>query len=430
MRQEDSKVHAIFGPPGTGKTRRLIDIARREAQPERETLFLSFTRAAAAEAVSRLPNASYIKTSTLHSMAFNALGATKASVVDSRKLAEFGTKAGFPFKGSEFGSDEPQEGDEYANVLQFSNNRMMAPLLAWDQFGRPGTQRRFEMFVTAYRAWKSAFGHMDFDDMLRLFVEKYQPTDHDRVVFLDEAQDCSPLQWAVMDKLAKSASKVYIAGDDDQAIYEWSGADPHGMVRFKERHKGTMEVLGQSHRTPASVHQMVHNSLLRDIEHRVYKKYDPAPRSGFISRFGDFMNLRLQDLDEGGALILVRDRWREDEVKRALNRDMVPYDVWGGSSPWTSRLAQSLKRGETPEIPPMWSEFYRQADLSLPVKTHVATIHQAKGREHRRVILDLTLPARVELNLYRNRDAELRVMYVGCTRTSNELILCGGNPLL
>ncbi len=427
MKQPSTQVHTIFGPPGTGKTRKLVDIAKREARPESPSLFLSFTKAAAAEAVSRLPNASFIQTSTMHSMAFQSLGLTKASVVDSRKLYEFGVHAGFPFKGSERGSDEPQEGDEYSNVLQFANNQLIAPDVAYDRLGRPGTRARFTMFVEAYQAWKKVYGHLDFDDMLRIFVEQERPGRSYHAIFLDEAQDCSPLQWTVMEKLRKQAAHVYIAGDDDQAIYEWSGADPHGMVDFKDRHRGTMEVLNQSHRVPRVVHEMVHNKLLREIKRRVYKKFDPTDGEGSITRYGDFTNV---DLSQFSGLILVRDRWREDEVKRALNRELIPYDVWGGSSPWTSRIAQALKRGETPEIPLLWREFYRQADLSLPVAIHVATIHQAKGRESDRVLLDLTLPSRVEQNLYANRDAELRVMYVACTRTANELLLCGGNQLL
>ena len=56
-------------------------------------------------------------------------------------------------------------------------------------------------------------------------------------VVLDEAQDLSPLQWQMIDKMLSfpQVEEVTIAGDDDQAIYEWAGADPHGMAGFAER---------------------------------------------------------------------------------------------------------------------------------------------------------------------------------------------------
>ena len=54
----------------------------------------------------------------------------------------------------------------------------------------------------------------------------------DAVLIIDEAQDCTPLQWSVIYKLAQNARRIYLAGDDDQAIYEWNGADPRYFTRF------------------------------------------------------------------------------------------------------------------------------------------------------------------------------------------------------
>jgi len=81
-------------------------------------------------------------------------------------------------------------------------------------------------------------------------------------------------------------------------------------------------------------------------------------------------------------------------------------------------------------FPLVWREFYAMADLNKPINFSLSTIHQAKGRESHRVILDLTLPSRTLVSMYNDRDAELRVLYVALTRSSDELILCGENPLL
>ena len=45
------------------------------------------------------------------------------------------------------------------------------------------------------------------------------------VVFVDEAQDLSPIQWKMVDILRENSKYVILAGDDDQAIYGWAGAD-------------------------------------------------------------------------------------------------------------------------------------------------------------------------------------------------------------
>lgn len=428
------KVFSIFGPPGTGKTRRLVELADRATQaPDvKNPVYLSYTRAAAAEAVSRLTQGHAVRASTIHSMAFNALGMNRAGVVDFRKMQEFSRQTGIPFKGMEDGSDEVQEGDEYMTVLQYANNRMINIDEAYDLQHRPGTWPRFSMFIDAYADWKKAFGYMDFDDMLYHFIA--MPSVNMKrhgVVFLDEAQDCSPLQWKAFNLVCAHAEHVFIAGDDDQAIYEWNGANPHGMIEFTEEHDGKITVLDQSHRVPRSALGLAAAKCLDEISKRVPKEFKARDAQGTITEYGDFINIDVTEFDnEGGGMVLVRDRFKLDEVKKEFNRSMIPYRVLGGHSPWVSKVAEELRKGNKPEIPAIWREFYRQADLNRPVLCTLSTIHQAKGRENKRVLLDLTLPTRALLDLQTNRDAELRVMYVALTRVSEDLILCGSNPLI
>lgn len=418
------KVTTLFGPPGTGKTSEQLRIL---ARIDRPALFLSFTKAGAQEAVSRLPEGSKVRPSTIHSFVFNAMGMTRASMVDAKKLAEYGRVAGVPFKGEELGVDEPQEGDEFAAVLEYANNRLMPLDEAYDHFGQPGTRHRFFSFVTGYQAWKREFGFMDFDDLLIRFMKDYK-IECPPVVSLDEAQDCSPLQWQVFEKIVQSgAEQVFISGDDDQAIYAWNGADPHGMVKFSEEHGAKIRVLQQSWRVPRSVFDLTHRKVLGKIGTRAEKEFRPADRDGKVVHYGDFWDVNLNGFK---GMILGRDRWRLDEIRRALNREMIPYEAPGLGSPWTSKVAQALRQGKTPEIPIQWREFYRQADLSRPIEISLSTIHQAKGREADNVILDLQMSTKVLNNIYKDRDAELRVMYVGLTRAAHKLILCGENPLI
>lgn len=85
---------------------------------------------------------------------------------------------------------------------------------------------------------------IDFDDQLvfafdiirkgeetaRHFREKYQYWS------IDEAQDCSRLQHALLYLLSGKAGNLFMVGDEDQSIYGFRGASPSLMLGFDTRY--------------------------------------------------------------------------------------------------------------------------------------------------------------------------------------------------
>lgn len=464
------QVNAIYGPPGTGKTtellRRVKETRDSGVQAER-VAFVSFTRAAASEALSRLGLKRSNNVSTIHAMAFRSLGMRQTQVVDSMKLREFSAVMGIPIIGKSPEDDEERaDGDFYLDLLNYARNTFSNPSEIYDISDRPGNRAEFNAFVRAYAEWKSTYGYYDFTDMLERAARGSMRGDSE-VVFVDEAQDLSPLQWRVIERLVRHAQEVHIAGDDDQAIYTWAGADAHGMARFTQKHKGNSHVLSLSHRLPASVHARSQD-LIRRVTFRVDKEFSPRPDLGLVRVHGSINSV---DITHGEDILLLgRTHSVLREVEQSLIERRIPYTRESGrpglyqnryaagirafrklgrgeritdgersaiftiSSAETRRLLEVGNLdvlGRTPfyvalQVPGRVVDFYADADLDTEPTIRLSTIHAAKGHEADRVILLTDMTTRVQQTAEKSPDDEVRVFYVGMTRSKRVLDIVEG----
>ena len=87
-------------------------------------------------------------------------------------------------------------------------------------------------------------------------------------VFLDEAQDLSPLQWDMFFHIEEQCKRSYIAGDDDQTIYGFQGADPSIFINLRGE-IGEFNIaqvtMGRSTRPILDVINIPHVTLDNDI---------------------------------------------------------------------------------------------------------------------------------------------------------------------
>ncbi|MEO0568357.1 MAG: double-strand break repair helicase AddA [Pseudomonadota bacterium] len=111
------------------------------------------------------------------------------------------------------------------------------------------------VFIPTYERTKALRGFLDFDDLiLRARDLLTDPKVADWVLFkldggidhilVDEAQDTSPAQWQLIERLAKEITSgegarsdtprtVFVVGDKKQSIYSFQGADPKGFDLMK-----------------------------------------------------------------------------------------------------------------------------------------------------------------------------------------------------
>ena len=89
---------------------------------------------------------------------------------------------------------------------------------------------------------------------------------------MDEFQDTNTIQYALIQLLAGANNKVFIVGDDDQAIYGWRGAKVENIQRF-QKHFPSAELirLEQNYRSTTTILSAA-NALIDNNADRMGKK--------------------------------------------------------------------------------------------------------------------------------------------------------------
>lgn len=479
----------IYGPPGTGKSTKLLGLMKEHVEsgtPVGKIGLVSFTKSAAHELATRAGIKPGGNISTMHSYAFRLAGISRDQVVGPAHLADLSKRIGIEVTGriSKDGESFSKEGDFYLALEAYHRATLGTDIVeTYDASPRLGTLSKFRLFCESYPIWKKSHGYVDFQDMLDLALIEEAP-DLD-VLFVDEAQDLSASQWKLLDHWAKTIPTIYVAGDDDQAIYEWSGAHVHGMFEFEEKHNAHRHVLSQSYRVPVAVFNHA-NKLLGIVKKRVPKEYKPTANTGTINRR---MSLTASDLDlSEQTFILYRTHSARKKTEETIRRLGVPY--WGGSSPLgregapsrvvraisvfyklkdnlahmnqvmltpteskllADHLAGSVRKALSEGqyeyfINHAWWECFSPRDLETfkylrlmdrfwggrPDKIvpfiQLMTIHESKGKEADHVVLINEITKRVHDGFITNPDQEVRTMYVASTRSKNKLtIILGEN---
>ena len=146
--------------------------------------------------------------------------------------------------------------------------------------------------------------------MLEQFIEQDISPTFD-VLFIDEAQDLSPLQWRMVRTLWKKADKTYIAGDDDQAIFRWAGADVDTFIALKEE-VDYVDTLSQSYRIPGGPIHELSQSIIRNVSNRYDKEYMPRQEQGDLTHYSDVTQV---DMSQGEWLVLSSANHFLDHIK-------------------------------------------------------------------------------------------------------------------
>ena len=464
--------YKVVGPPGTGKTRRLLNEVQRyvnKGTPLNRIGYFAFTRKAAGEARDRFLKINTHLTKkdiqyfqTLHSLAFNKLGLKEENVMQDLNYKVIGETCGIQIKYATYETNNWNgifsSDSEYLSMINLARVKQISVMdqLDLNEHLSKIERDKLDAIEKEINNYKEIYGLIDFTDMIQKFLDKNIQLNFD-VVFVDEAQDLSLIQWAMINKIEKDTGcDVFVAGDDDQAIFGWAGADVDSFINYNAE-----EIpLKQSERVPSSIQKTALNVINRIQENRIDKEYFPKSETGQI-----FEKYRLSDIDmsTGDWLILTRTKSLLKSVPTYLKKKGLFFESAQGNSIGKGlyediqHWSKLQKKIQLPDIQVQrikerikgdmnislhWYDAFNKLtesqitymrllllnneDPTKDARIKISTIHGAKGGEATNVVLFLNETANTIKGAKKStakQDEEYRVWYVGVTRSMKNLYL-------
>jgi len=485
----------ILGGPGTGKTTRLLEIMATELRnglPPSAIAFVTFTKVAAAEAKQRAaeqfdldPEHDLPWFRTIHSVAYAQMQVTKDEVMDVKDWREFSALVGETVTGAtqihELGGEDPDDevafragqreaGDIMLRIVDFAATTMTTVEQARHALNEEVGEKRLWRFAETLRWYKQDMDKMDFNDMIVRYATTGKPVPVE-VAIIDEAQDLTAAQWAAVERAFGHCARVYVGGDDDQAIYHWAGADIDRFLSLS----AVPEILPVSHRLPRVVHAFA-DRLAQNISRRYAKRFAPSERDGELTFHHHPEDI---DLSAGNWFLLARNTYMLTRLEAMVREQGFNYTKRAGAAVNPGHVAamqlwERLRSGKVADcsareakglakllniplpqmrdrtrysladlaVPAPWlnlpwyealsglptyqRDFYhaclrRGEKLTKPPRIRIETIHGVKGAQTDHVLLMTDFSARTATTYRMNPDTEHRVFYVGATRAREGL---------
>ena len=380
-------VTRLFGGPGSGKTTALLDRVEELLESEddievRDVLVVSYTRAAAAEIRERLaerldttPRALRGNVCTMHAKAYDLLNLSRGDVVGESDKKEFCEQYGLEYEDEYEGSRRRsarsttlgnkviatsqwlqrtrRDVDDWYDVpFQWNEEKVRLPpdIDERAQVGNKYTPTwssdddRLDIpeAIRAWRSWKGNNGLVGFADMLERVKQRSLLPSVDYLV-IDEFQDITTLQYDVYEEWRPHMKRVLIAGDDDQVVYAWQGADPDLLL---DEEVDEDVILPNSYRLPSRILHAVNQEVCH-IDKRQEKDLQPRKEGGEVEAMANRSMLDLtrevvrtvEETDES-VMVLFRARYQMFQFIDEFIDQGIPFKCLTDQRMWTDRLSQ------------------------------------------------------------------------------------------
>jgi DNA helicase-4 len=235
-----------------------------------------------------------------------------------------------------------------------------------------------------------------------------------KYVLIDEFQDVSFGEIALLKSLITDQTNLFVVGDDWQSIYGWRGSDVNYILNFEAEFGASERIILPINYRSKKVIVDASSHFIQLTQHLTKKNISPSPENSKDST--KIVQVNAEN-DFSGAKYVVH------KIKSMMYKDpklkisdfLILY-----------RSSRNLKG---------YNDIFKQADIK--VQKH--TIHWSKGTEFRYVFI-LGLKAGmygfpntyvdreikrviVDKSIQEKEDEERRVMYVAMTRAKEKLFL-------
>ena len=384
------------GGPGSGKTYQLLEDVRREVEAGRtldDMILMTFSRSQAADLAARLSQTVFPgddrkdilrRCATVDAIALRSVRAAglishspEQIIVPGAKKAipvysQFMQAHGIPYTPYAIA---PEDGDPVARAALPAGNQIleinaylsttMQPAEAW-QYAAAALNLPFDGvawnitdLLPAWREFKEAKGVYEHADYARLAVtDRVEP--QAPILFVDEYQDVSPLQDALIRHWIETTDRVYVAGDPDQSIYGFRGCSPDLFLSLPAEDRG-------AHNGTRPVSRRCGMRIMAEAERILGRPANVAPNSR-PGRYGrevythtpEALPARIEDALQaypgGPVFILSRFRRHVSKITRDLAAAGIPCTgIRTDSGPWGAARIGRRKNALERETVNLWS---------------------------------------------------------------------------
>lgn len=246
---------------GAAKTSTILE-ALKYIPSHKKTLVVAFNKKVALELEERSPGYSNISVSTLHSFGFKAIRQAFGKVkLDKDKSFKIIQKLMISHKANPKDKDDYETIYELKKCLDLSKSLIIDDPIKLDDLmdefdislGSLSREKFIQTVIIALGECKKNKDVVDFADMvwmpfvLNLPIEKFDE------VLIDETQDLTPAQLYLAFSASHKNGRIICAGDTNQVLYAWAGADINGLGGLEKRLNAKIFPLPISYRCPKKV---------------------------------------------------------------------------------------------------------------------------------------------------------------------------------